>query len=230
MATVQYLGDYIGGQFVKPENPDGVLDMKSPADLSEQVIEVPYKFSHVDRACEAAKAAFPEWSKLPIATRVAAVKKLQTVFEENKERIAEMISRETGKALWDSMSEATATIMSQSEVVQYWAVQNHDLAKEISAALGTRTVITHSINLGRTVEDNAGESRSETARPLLSPDEIRQLPREAQILFVQNNPPIMALRLPFWEVAPWQDWADRNPVEGDPPRRRPQFHLEYREQ
>ncbi|MGB3834031.1 MAG: type IV secretory system conjugative DNA transfer family protein [Mesorhizobium sp.] len=125
--------------------------------------------------------------------------------------------------------EATATIMSQSEVVQYWAVQNHDLAKEISAALGTRTVITHSINLGRTVEDNAGESRSETARPLLSPDEIRQLPREAQILFVQNNPPIMALRLPFWEVAPWQDWADRNPVEGDPPPRRPQFHLEYRE-
>ena len=125
--------------------------------------------------------------------------------------------------------EATATIMSQSEVVQYWAVQNHDLAREISAALGTRTVITHSINLGRTVEDNAGESRSETARPLLSPDEIRQLPREAQILFVQNNPPIMALRLPFWEVAPWQDWADRNPVEGDPPPRRPQFHLEYRE-
>lgn len=125
--------------------------------------------------------------------------------------------------------EATATIMSQSEVVQYWAVQNHDLAKEISAALGTRTVITHSINLGRTAEDNAGESRSETARPLLSPDEIRQLPREAQILFVQNNPPIMALRLPFWEVAPWQDWADRNPVEGDSPPRRPQFHLEYRE-
>lgn len=125
--------------------------------------------------------------------------------------------------------DATATIMSQSEVVQYFAVQNHELAKEISAALGSRTVITHSINLGRTTDDNAGESRSETARPLLSPDEIRQLPREAQILFVQNNPPIMALRLPFWEVAPWQGWAARNPVEGDHPRRRPQFHLEYRE-
>ncbi len=110
MATVTYLGDYINGAFVKPDSPDGVIDLKSPADLSEQVIEVPYKYSHVDRACEAAKAAFPEWSKLPMSTRVTAVKKLQTVFEENKERIAEMISRETGKALWDSLTEATATI------------------------------------------------------------------------------------------------------------------------
>lgn len=125
--------------------------------------------------------------------------------------------------------EATATILSQSEVVQYFAVQNHDLAKDISAALGTRTVITHSINLGRTIEENAGESRSETARPLMSPDEIRQLPREAQILFVQNNPPVLALRVPFWEVAPWQDWADPNPIEGAHPRRRAQFHLHYKE-
>lgn len=126
--------------------------------------------------------------------------------------------------------DATATILSQAEVVQYFAVQNHDLAKEISDALGTRTVKTTNINLGRTVEDDAGESRSETARPLLSPDEIRQLPRDRQILFIQNNPPIMAQRLPFWDVAPWQDWVDRNPVEGDAPRPHPKFHLEYREE
>lgn len=125
--------------------------------------------------------------------------------------------------------DATATIMSQSEVVQYFAVQNHELAKEISAALGSRTVITHNINLGRASDDQAGESRSETARPLMAPDEIRLLPRETQLLFVQNMPPIRAQRVPFWHVAPWQDWADRNPVEGHHPRPRASYQMDYRE-
>jgi len=123
--------------------------------------------------------------------------------------------------------EATATILSQSEVVQYFAVQNHDLAKEISAALGNRTVVTNSYNLGRSMNDAAGESFSETGRPLLSPDDIRQLPRDTQILFVQNNPPIMARRVPFWEVIPWQDWVDTNPVEGDPPTPWPKYRVKY---
>ncbi|MBK8174351.1 MAG: type IV secretory system conjugative DNA transfer family protein [Rhodospirillales bacterium] len=123
--------------------------------------------------------------------------------------------------------EATATIMSQSEVVQFFAVQNHDLAKEISAALGTRTVITHNINLGRTIDENAGESRSETARPLMSPDEIRMLPRDKQILFVQNAPPILAQRVPFWSVRPWGDWAEHNPVEGNTPRSKATFRMRY---
>jgi len=123
--------------------------------------------------------------------------------------------------------EATATILSQSEVVQYFAVQNHDLAKEISAALGNRTVVTNSYNLGRSMNDAAGESFSETGRPLLSPDEIRQLPRDTQILFVQNNPPIMARRVPFWEVIPWQDWVNTNPVEGDPPTPWPKYRVKY---
>ena len=123
--------------------------------------------------------------------------------------------------------EATATILSQSEVVQYFAVQNHALAKEISAALGDRTVVTNSYNLGRSMDDAAGESFSETGRPLLSPDEIRQLPRDSQILFVQNNPPIMARRVPFWEVMPWQDWVDTNPVEGDPPTPWPKYRVHY---
>lgn len=108
--TILYLGDYINGKFVKAESEDGVIQLKSPADLSESVVEVPYQYSHVDRACEAAKKAFVEWSGTSLPARIQTLKKLQGVFEENKERIAEVISRETGKPNWESLTEVAAMI------------------------------------------------------------------------------------------------------------------------
>lgn len=110
MASISYLGDYIQGRFLIPESPEGTIDNKSPADLSEQVIVVPYKYSHVDQACEAAKKAFSEWSTTSLDQRIACLKKLQSVFEQSKEKIAETISRETGKPTWESLTEVAAMI------------------------------------------------------------------------------------------------------------------------
>lgn len=125
--------------------------------------------------------------------------------------------------------EATNTIMSQAEVQQFFAVQDYALAKMLSDTLGQRTIKTTSINLGRKDDDDAGESRGETGRPLMSADEIRQLPTTRQLLLIQALPPVLCDRVPFWDVAPWQGWVDTNPVEGSYPRPTAQFHLEYRE-
>ncbi|BCH14951.1 conjugal transfer protein TraG [Mesorhizobium sp. L-2-11] len=125
--------------------------------------------------------------------------------------------------------EATNTILSQAEVQQYFAVQDHGLAKMLSDALGQRTVKTLSINLGRKEDDDPGESRSEAARPLMTADEIRMMGKSEQILLIQSLPPIRAQRVPFWSVAPWCDWAAANPVEGSHPRPEPSFTLNYRE-
>ncbi len=108
--SIPYLGDYIQGQFIKVESEDGVIELKSPADLAESVVNVPYVYSNVDRACEAASKAFAEWSQLALATRIDYLKKLQTVFEENKQKISEVISRETGKPQWESLTEVAAMI------------------------------------------------------------------------------------------------------------------------
>lgn len=123
--------------------------------------------------------------------------------------------------------EATNTIMSQAEVQQFFAVQDLDLSKVLSGALGQRTVKTTSINLGRDENDDVGESRSEAGRPLMSADEIRQLPKSRQLIFVQGQPPILADRIPFWDVAPWRDWAAPNPVEGDHPRPAATYEITY---
>lgn len=125
--------------------------------------------------------------------------------------------------------ETTSTILSQAEVQQFFAVQDHGLAKTLSEALGQRTVKTTSINLGRKEDDDPGESRGEVGCPLMSPDEIRLMPKTEQLLLIQSHPPIRAQRIAFWTVAPWRDWAASNPVEGAYPRPEPSFRLTYKE-
>ncbi|SMC37147.1 type IV secretion system protein VirD4 [Fulvimarina manganoxydans] len=119
------------------------------------------------------------------------------------------------------------TVLSQAEVKQFFAVQDDQLAKTLSAALGQRTVKTRNFNLGRTEDDEIGESLGETGRPLMSPDEIRLMGADEQLLLIKALPPIRAQRLPFWFVSPWASWAARNPVEGGYPQPRPQLRLTY---
>jgi len=120
------------------------------------------------------------------------------------------------------------TVLSQAEVKQFFAVQDEQLAKTLSAALGQRTVKTRNFNLGRFDDDEIGESLGETGRPLMSPDEIRLMGADEQLLLIKALPAIRAKRLPFWFVAPWGSWAARNPVEGEYPVVPPFLRLNYR--
>lgn len=95
------------------------------------------------------------------------------------------------------------TVLSQAEVKQFFAVQSLSLAKMLSAALGQKTVKTTSFNLGRSDDDEVGTTLGETGRPLLSPEDIRQMGKDQQLLFIESLPPVRARRIPFWYVAPW---------------------------
>jgi type IV secretion system protein VirD4 len=119
-------------------------------------------------------------------------------------------------------------VLSQAEVKQFFAVQDDQLARTLSMAMGQRTVKTRNYNLGRFDDDDVGESLSETGRPLMSPDEIRLMGADEQLLFIKALPPVRARRLPFWFVAPWALWVAPNPVEGPYPLAMPRLHLNYR--
>ncbi|MAZ18487.1 MAG: hypothetical protein CL535_19445 [Ahrensia sp.] len=120
------------------------------------------------------------------------------------------------------------TVLSQAEVKQFFAVQDDQLARTLSMALGQRTVKTRNYNLGRFDDDDVGESLSETGRPLMSPDEIRLMPAGTQLLFVKAALPIQGELLAVWFVAPWASWLTPNPVEGPYPLAMPRLHLNYR--
>ena len=62
----------------------------------------------VQAAVERARAAFPDWADRPRQDRIDAVKRYQAVLRERAPQIAEAISRETGKALWESTAELAA--------------------------------------------------------------------------------------------------------------------------
>lgn len=130
-STYEWNGDFINNKFIKKERTDGEQKNLSPADLKEQVCHFEFSYEHVDRACEAGRSAYKQWAHTPYEERKAYVLKLKEQFQKNAEKIAETISRETGKPFWESMTEAKglvgkidATINASMKLVETSVVEN----------------------------------------------------------------------------------------------------------
>ncbi len=65
---------------------------------------------HVDAAVLAANKAFLPWARLPQKERIEFVKKLGALFKQREQEIAQCIARETGKPLWESLTEAKGLV------------------------------------------------------------------------------------------------------------------------
>jgi type IV secretion system protein VirD4 len=57
-----------------------------------------------------------------------------------------------------------------------------------------------------------GRTQSEQGRRLLLPDEVRRLPREAELVFVKGDPPLLVERLNYLHDREFQSRADPNPL------------------
>lgn len=64
----------------------------------------------IDAAIASARMAFSNWGFLELEERADVIRKFQAIVEECKEELAEILSLETGKILWDSRTEIAATI------------------------------------------------------------------------------------------------------------------------
>lgn len=64
----------------------------------------------VDAAMTAARAAFPAWSSQSFAERLVVVKRFAALLEENKEHLALVMAKETGKPLWETRTEVAAMV------------------------------------------------------------------------------------------------------------------------
>lgn len=89
------------GEEIVSENPaTGAVIWRGPGATLVQV----------DEAFAAAKSAFEVWRKTPLEKRIEVLKKYSRLIDENKDRLAEIISAETGKVLWDATGEVAAVI------------------------------------------------------------------------------------------------------------------------
>ena len=92
------LGNFIAGKFRAPESGTYFDDIE-PAS-GEVIAQVPDSDQRdVDAAVRAARAAFPAWSKMPVAERSRLLLRLSDLIEKNLEELAQMESRDSGKAI-----------------------------------------------------------------------------------------------------------------------------------
>lgn len=64
----------------------------------------------VHKAVAVAKHAFPAWAALSFEERKAYAERFKAIVEQNRDTLAETISKEMGKPLWDTKGEVTGVI------------------------------------------------------------------------------------------------------------------------
>ena len=62
----------------------------------------------VDAAVARARAAWPSWAALPLAERIARLRRFAEIVQADADAFARLIARETGKPLWESRTEVAA--------------------------------------------------------------------------------------------------------------------------
>lgn len=106
----KYLGDYIGGEFHTPTDPNGEWVTRSPAFAKDEIAKLKYSFLGIDRAVQSANEAFRQWRLKSVEERAQYLKAYQEALKKRETQIIEMISREVGKPLWESKTEFTAML------------------------------------------------------------------------------------------------------------------------
>ena len=94
------------------------------------------------------------------------------------------------------------TFLSNAGILQVFGVNDHESARLVSDLLGQGTVVFETVS--RALDSTgSGLSYSEqhTGRPLLTPDEVRNLPENQALLFLAGQRPILARKLRYYADA-----------------------------
>lgn len=99
------------------------------------------------------------------------------------------------------------TFLSNAGVLQFFGVSDHESAQLVSNLTGQTTVVysTESSSAGKF---GSNQSEQHTGRPLFTPDEVRTLPLEQQLLFVRGKHPILAKKLRYYADPEFQGFFD----------------------
>jgi len=112
LVEVEARGDYLGGRFepVPADAADGIIERISPRADDDLVARHHHRLAAVDEAVAAARAAFPDWSLAPLDERRTRLVALKGALAARAGALAQMITREVGKPLWEAESEVQAAL------------------------------------------------------------------------------------------------------------------------
>ena len=66
--------------------------------------------AEVEQACQSARAAFAAWARRPLAERLEIIQRFASLLEQNKQHLAAVISQETSKPFWETLTEVQSMV------------------------------------------------------------------------------------------------------------------------
>jgi len=122
--------------------------------------------------------------------------------------------------LRSTYGETWPTFLANVDVLQVFGINDWDTAEYVSKMTGEATIYVESTHHSRGVSRGlhaqrqlgAGRAWSEQGRRLLLPDEVRRLPRTAEVLFVKGGAPLLVERLNYLRDPEFAERADPNPL------------------
>ncbi len=97
--------------------------------------------SDVETEVELARGAWAEWAARPLAVRAELLRRFVNVVRGRSEELADTISRETGKPLWEGRSEIES-VMAKVEI-SINSYHERTAQRRIEGAMGARTALRH---------------------------------------------------------------------------------------
>lgn len=108
-------GNYRHGSFALPPTSgisasENVIERYNPSNTEEKLWSMLVNYSAVDEVIESAVAGFKTWRKSTLEQRINGLRKFQEIALSRQAEIAEAISMETGKPLWEAKTEAQSLV------------------------------------------------------------------------------------------------------------------------
>lgn len=105
-----HTGSYVNGTWYHPVSTELGRNV-NPADTSDLIAEFPLATAaDVQRAIDAAKAAWPGWRKTPGPERGRVLSRAAEIARRRSDEIARTLTREEGKVLKEAKGEVTKGI------------------------------------------------------------------------------------------------------------------------
>ncbi|MDP9172402.1 MAG: succinylglutamate-semialdehyde dehydrogenase [Planctomycetota bacterium] len=99
----------------------------------------------VSAATAAAREAFPAWAAKSLAERAALLQAVAERYRADKQSLAEIISRETGKPRWESLTEVDAMIAKIPISIEAHNDRCRELWKDISGVISSTRFKPHGV-------------------------------------------------------------------------------------
>ncbi len=128
-------GHFIQGSWVAEGN--ATFASEDPA-TGKVVWTGPAATSHeVDRAVGSARRAGKDWAARPLSERASYLRTFSEVLQKDRPNLAEMISIETGKPLWESLQEVDSMVAKIELTIQAHAERQSTLILDLDGSKAT---------------------------------------------------------------------------------------------